>query len=568
MAKKQSPPARGRIGAMKSRSGCTTCKIRKVKCGEEKPSCLRCTSTGRKCDYESGAISTPSPPQSLIPTLSSSPNSARRERRAFEYYFQHAAQYLSGGMNIDFWTSVVPQICRTEPAVWDAIITISTLFEYPDQSLDFTFLRLGQKRSHALNQTQKDALGWYSRSISTIHSQIEHGRADPYVALISCVMFICVEAIQGRVEEALQLLRQGFTLIPDLRMKINLAAVSATKAALLEDTIIPIFLRLNTIALAISGTQASDLFSFTEGKENKFTSLAPARQGIITLAAEGMLFQREAELHLEAVGGEANVSQEFLIRQNDLKSRLANWLHAYTELCTTLCQNPSHLAYTEPTLLVYHAAASIFVACSLTQHETIYDAYLLDFRCIIDNSILVLNTLLRPNGAPSPFTFEMGVGLPLYLTATKCRHPILRRRALQLLQQAPPVQGFYKCPPGIALAGHLMALEESYASTLVPIMDQNHAPKDAGAICSRNTLLSNNQNEEPIQLSTVIPEEARIYRAGVFRLRDGIPYDVSEEDVTKWNRGPDQLFVSTRRLRRNSLTGTWETVYECAPMEF
>lgn len=34
----------------KVRTGCLTCKIRKVKCDEGKPSCLRCTSTGRKCE--------------------------------------------------------------------------------------------------------------------------------------------------------------------------------------------------------------------------------------------------------------------------------------------------------------------------------------------------------------------------------------------------------------------------------------------------------------------------------------------------------------------------------------
>ncbi|KAH4069175.1 hypothetical protein HBH98_012240 [Parastagonospora nodorum] len=41
---------RQRAWKPKNRSGCKTCKIRKVKCDEEKPFCKRCTSTGRTCD--------------------------------------------------------------------------------------------------------------------------------------------------------------------------------------------------------------------------------------------------------------------------------------------------------------------------------------------------------------------------------------------------------------------------------------------------------------------------------------------------------------------------------------
>ncbi|KAF2167517.1 hypothetical protein M409DRAFT_66055 [Zasmidium cellare ATCC 36951] len=49
----------------KSKTGCGTCKIRRIKCDESKPSCNKCVSTGRKCDgYES-------PFRSFIPELGS-----------------------------------------------------------------------------------------------------------------------------------------------------------------------------------------------------------------------------------------------------------------------------------------------------------------------------------------------------------------------------------------------------------------------------------------------------------------------------------------------------------------
>ncbi|OQD79878.1 hypothetical protein PENANT_c042G04020 [Penicillium antarcticum] len=476
---------------------------------------------------------------------------------------------MSGGMDIDFWTGVVPQICRTEPAVWDAIIAISALFEYPEQCLDFTFLRHKQKDAHLLKQSQQEALVWYSRSISSIHSQIDRGSADPYIALISCVLFICVETIQGRMEEALQLLRQGMSLILDLRAKALHGTVSGSKAALLENTIIPLFLRLNTIALTISGTQPSELFSFSNNRDDRFTSLESARQSITTLGAECILFQRDAGFHLQVNGGDVCVSGDLFAKQKALQVRLALWKNAYAHLCQSLRQkSPTALEYpihTEPTLLTYHAAASIYVSGSLTKHETVYDDFMDDFQAIVDQSSLTLDAIEKLNGAQPPFTFEMGVGLPLFVAATKCRHPWLRRRALQLMKRAPPVQGFYKCPPVTALAEHLMQVEEGHSIALNQAVGRDAAAEIAATVASQRGLIS---TEETMSISLLIPEEARICDTGVFRLRDGLPYDVSEVDVMKWNPGPEQLFMTLRRLRRNPVTAAWEAFCDCIPMKF
>ncbi|KAI2613794.1 uncharacterized protein GGS25DRAFT_17386 [Hypoxylon fragiforme] len=70
------PPAetkRKRTSKPKVRTGCITCKIRRVKCDETKPACTRCSSTGRKCDgYDGNAplrrkkSKSPSPPSITI----------------------------------------------------------------------------------------------------------------------------------------------------------------------------------------------------------------------------------------------------------------------------------------------------------------------------------------------------------------------------------------------------------------------------------------------------------------------------------------------------------------------
>ncbi|KAJ5682699.1 hypothetical protein N7462_005864 [Penicillium macrosclerotiorum] len=535
--------ANRRIGASKSRNGCKTCN------------------TGRKCEYEGPSSPlAPSTPSSLSPAqaLPLSPNSGWRERRAFEYYFQHAAKCLAGGMAIDFWTSVVPQICRTEPSVWDAVIAISSLFEHPDQCMDFTLLRSRGGNSQYLNKSQQEALVWYSRSISSVHSQIKRRGADPYIALISCVMFICIETIQGRMEEALQLYRQGTSLIMDLRAQVRLGIVCASKTMLLERMIIPLFLRLGTVSLTISGTQPSELFTATETRLNvPFESIAAARSAIAALGKEIILFDREARCHLRAVGGESFVAPEMLEKKNILKSHLDDWYQAYSDLC-----NPSQDASlsqmsTEPVLLTHHAAAKVHLAGCLTVKETVYDAHLADFAIIVEQANLVLGISAGPDGSQPPFTFEMGVGIPLFKTAMVCRDQNLRHRALELLRQAPPMQGFFKCTPVAMLAESIMKIEESNAQQLLGLY---------GNDCSSTNTPSSKDPQNTESHSTLIPEEARISFCGVFRPADGLPPNVSEENVSQWGLGPDQLFLEFSRNYFDTPSNSWQQVRNIVPL--
>jgi hypothetical protein len=280
-------------------------------------------------------------------------------------------------------------------------------------------------------------------------SQIQRDSADPYIALISCALFICVETIQGHMEQALELYRQGITLILELRAQIGHGVVSISKGVLLERSIVPLFLRLGASSLTISGTQFPiELFAFIETDMSAdFASVYSARSIMSVLATEVILFEREANLHLREVGAEAAVSPAMIAKKEALRVRLVEWHRAYTNLCQ---RNRSVLTlpvYPEPILLTYHATALICVTGCLKQQETVFDAHFADFATIVAQSRLILDTSAGPNGVQPPFTFEMSVGVPLAMTVLRCRDPTLRRRALDLLRLSPPIQGFFKCAP-------------------------------------------------------------------------------------------------------------------------
>ncbi|KAI1384916.1 uncharacterized protein F4822DRAFT_416684 [Hypoxylon trugodes] len=172
------PAKRKRASKPKVRTGCITCRIRRVKCDETKPSCTRCESTGRKCDGYGGAApprqrkrapqssvplplppyaptSSPSPlvsPTNLDPYLSKRHGYAaayRRsgsnlrplaadiegteEERLFFHRFRLAAEaglaMHASSLGPGFWRRLVPQVGQSDPAVRHALIALGAAYQ-------------------------------------------------------------------------------------------------------------------------------------------------------------------------------------------------------------------------------------------------------------------------------------------------------------------------------------------------------------------------------------------------------------------------------------------------------
>ncbi|OJJ33335.1 hypothetical protein ASPWEDRAFT_174745 [Aspergillus wentii DTO 134E9] len=439
----------GRIGLAKSRNGCTTCKTRKVKCDEKKPQCVRCTSTGRKCEYEASPRSRhaiTSAPASLSLTQPSSgiTQVTSQERRAFEYYFYRGAQAIGGGLDVKFWKDIVLQVSRSEPSVWDAIISISSFFE------NKTLL---PGSTTEVNGYQ-NALSWYSRSMVSVRKMIGQNRANKHVALITCALYICIETMQGHMPEALRLYEQGVRLISELR-----AVPVDSKPSLLEDILVPLFFRMGTGALAAAGVPVlQDPFSLALPKDHtKFLAADTARTAISSLGMEFLLFRWEAESHLISVGSAANVSPDIILRQCTLLSKLEEWNCTFARLKKNSTMHQGIVF----TLQVFQIVLFIMLSTALEQLETCYTVYLSQFRLVVEYASQALEAVVGPGRFEDPFTFELGMGQPLLFTAMKCRDPYVRREALSLLRRLPRVQGFFQCGPGAARTEQMIRMEEN-----------------------------------------------------------------------------------------------------------
>ncbi|KAK9238760.1 hypothetical protein V1525DRAFT_399961 [Lipomyces kononenkoae] len=200
----------------RSRNGCITCKIRRVKCDEEKPGCRRCRSAGRKCDGYG--------PQSTL-----SPNHKAKDM----HIIQHTPQVTQP---IRMWMlpSFDRPLTETEyssleffhlqtvscfgPKAGDFLLRAA----YHDPSIRLAAIALGSlHRIYLLEgydqsrpQKIQFALQRYNSAIHqalNLFRRIREGPTD--VLLIVCILFFCFESLQGHFKMALQHVVSGLRIL-------------------------------------------------------------------------------------------------------------------------------------------------------------------------------------------------------------------------------------------------------------------------------------------------------------------------------------------------------------------
>ncbi|KAJ0420360.1 hypothetical protein BJY00DRAFT_284132 [Aspergillus carlsbadensis] len=442
----------GHIDRIKSRTGCTTCKVRRVKCGEEKPSCIRCSSTGRRCDYTNTATAGQSVLARALPVTSAE----SRERRAFEYYYFYAAPSLSDALDLDFWRGTVLQICRSEPAVWDAIVALSTLYEDP--------LHPGSRPTYQIDETDRlpsprsrshrEALTWYSRSLRKIQDQIDQGMADYTVALVTCVLFLCIELLQGNVKAALSLYQRGAQL---------LSSADSPSISRVRKAILPVFLRVATSAVIINGVEPVLDRQYIDTSEDAFSSLSDARTALHKLVADWKMFDCDSADFRQAPEASLHTPRLLKYRRERLEGNLLAWHRLFCEMPEVSKTSPPAVAEHQGVVAALHMTYKsmlILTRTAFSATETCYDAHEADFADIISHAPTALAATASEAGQQPPFIFDMGSGTPLFITALKCRSPAMRRQALRLLRQAPHVQGMYFSQSASDFLAAIVAVEE------------------------------------------------------------------------------------------------------------
>jgi hypothetical protein len=460
--------------------------VRRIKCDEAKPECLKCTSTGRKCDgyetFEAPPVKPPEIPRHKYPnSIAKLPSHFRgdeQERRSFQFFYERTISEISGYFPSDFWTTLILPASHTDPAILHAAIALGSIHEM-HESGDVAYPK-NEKDSgsqFALQQSNKAI-----RHLTQSMSGFAPGSGE--IILMSCILFVFLETFQRNHRAALSHLECGLKILgswlrEDSQPIFREDCVSKPDVAFIEDKLVPMFTLLDVQASGYITTRAvhRDLLSKAAGTSDepvtiphRFLSLEEANHSLHNLFHWMMHFTQTAQMHLSPTPGDPvpnlpeSLLGKFLVAQKKNNSLLNQWLDA---LNVFLRDPKTKLEAKELrgviVLKIKHLDSIILNGACLAFHEMEFDNFLLDF----ERMAKLAESLVKHRGqsATSPgktsFSFDLNILAPLYHTVCRCRDPFLRRKALALLYEiSPRREGVWDSEVLIAISKWAMLKEE------------------------------------------------------------------------------------------------------------
>ncbi|KAL9115382.1 MAG: hypothetical protein Q9227_000703 [Pyrenula ochraceoflavens] len=422
----------------KRRWGCKTCRARHIKCDETRPACQRCTSTGRTCDYEQAtkflvkSLTTTPQPDRLNPMRFDDP----KDGTAFQFFLAQTAVKLNFYSRSQIWADYVPSRSQ-HPAIRYGMLALGAR-------------TLAMQASSACSKDYVvSALQHYGnaiRAVSDPESPLE-------ITMMTALMLNGFQNLFGwsewiNIAGGLKLLSNYRASQPILRGKPNESIV---------ETIGPIF---DGMFVHICGSYLATFPCFWEQPPLPYGSkVLPAVPITIVSASQAsrclngiisfFTFNLENPIlrsrPSEPAFGKDEV--DYLLRQWSAAFEQFYWERRNIE--DTFENNFLLL------LRIQHRTLSVIHAYYKVATETAFDACTEGFQAVVSQSRSLLASknsatgtdfndfCLVVMGSSKPFSrrsenFEPFLGLipSLFLAATRCRDPRLRREALHLLRVA------------------------------------------------------------------------------------------------------------------------------------
>ncbi|KAI8951753.1 hypothetical protein F4801DRAFT_261378 [Xylaria longipes] len=467
----------------RSRSGCVTCRRRKVKCDEAYPACRRCISTGRACDGygvwgggggsgnlpglrqpRDGVVAAITCPKPLhIPFLIAS----AVEKEHFDWFRYRTLSKLPGSFNSDFWGTLLPQACLSERAVFKAVLALSSVHRGGCRSLRQDMGNKNLAPIKPANEAEIFTLEYYLQAITHLKPYLYcRDRESFRITLIVCIVFVSIDLLRGNFNSAENHVRGGLRLIA--------AGIGDSTDHWIMEVLSRLYIQIHlckplsshsyTVPFQIPSTHPP-LQKFSS---HRFAWLELDRQlhRIFDLESQARQHQRNSNTSAPLPIAMTRVQQSVLID-------LEHWSEILKASKESLLDNRS-VEYQKAYIILamYHTMATIMAhTCVHPDDESVFDAHT-DCFVLLTEQAAALHSIrgraLEETAPPSDgISFDtsrtvVDVGcLPqLYYAALKCRIRRVRYRAIKLMQPLVHREGFWDARIAAAVAKRAIEVEE------------------------------------------------------------------------------------------------------------
>ncbi|KAI0430528.1 hypothetical protein F5Y09DRAFT_226836 [Xylaria sp. FL1042] len=396
-----------RKGNVKVRTGCLTCKARKVKCDEEKPSCRRCTTTGRKCDGYA-PLSTSSAlswhrPRHLFPNVHDA-----SERRCLQFFIEVAAPALSGPLDPYFWTHLVIQFSQMEPAVRHSVVAVASLYEQVHRHRDM------------ITPLPDDSL-----VLSHYNAAIRHLKAmkNESLVLLVCILFVCIEFLRGNHDASTEHSQHGISILKRVEESFPWA----------KEYLSPIFRRLSILPFFFRVADRSQPnLHCLDDTIPAFSTFGDAQFYLDGIVGRSIRLIRRCDVYRLGDMIHKPVSPELVAERDLTRHLLDEWHSTFVQLGV---KSPEEKLtdIRRCNMLMRYQICRVWVETAYNFYETAYDECLDIFRSMVDSAAAVESSDYCARSIS--FTFEMGFIPLLFFVTMKCRCLKTRLLALSLMKR-------------------------------------------------------------------------------------------------------------------------------------
>ncbi|OHE91511.1 hypothetical protein CORC01_13207 [Colletotrichum orchidophilum] len=486
-------PRKKRASRPKVRSGCITCKIRRVKCDERKPTCFRCEKADFECDgyaKEDAESRRSAEQQRLIvaaqepqanPQLLPRPNGSGRELVAplpvsppldpstlridqedvhyFDLFRHRLVRDLWGSGHSDAWSRVVFQESARDPCVQESLLAIGAISQaqmLEDMSKDQldaipSALRpWGTKMTQPgglLNHHHRSALLHHGKAVSIYRQRIQDPvSTSPRSVIIMTLLLVGFEFISGNMKNVDTLTGTGMRLLEN---KISLTQrpprnpnghgdAPPDPLGVRDDEMEDIEHLLPCLSLMNGFTHFFNSHRTAMPMMNSTPILELPQPGVTVISKLevfwGQFFTRAVVHIMRSLHHQLHYKSRDMTRAVLEQATFLSYIRRWDSVLDVYLNDPSLEDEGRRILRkiqIHRLLIHIVISCSLDQTDMCYDAFEADFRDLLNRIV----TYLRDPGPISKvgFNFMEGLSTPLATIVAKCRNHELRMQAVHLL---------------------------------------------------------------------------------------------------------------------------------------
>ncbi|KAL2864065.1 Zn(II)2Cys6 transcription factor domain-containing protein [Aspergillus lucknowensis] len=397
----------------RSRNGCITCRIRRVKCDEERPHCRRCLSTGRECDGYmplTGQQPKQQPQQQVSKAGSSElriiqhtpqvtqPTQLRMfpganalltedEYRALEFFNVQTVSCF--GPRAGGW--LLNAACQ-DPAIRRAAMAMGTMHR--------VVLYHSQMPPHDRRRGIQLALQQYN---SAIHQGLKlfAGSNDSPAdrILCMCVLFFCLDSLQGHFRSALRHVGSGLRILAQRQLR----GQQAENTLLPPDVIQSLFATLEAQMLEIDGQSPllddKGLSGRDAGRMAPLWTLEEAQdtfQSIYNEFLRLLIFSATLEEPVDALQM-VEIIEQVMVRKQQVQTDLDSWSLEFDQFLAHIFHwdSAGHASQQSIRMLqLWRTMLTMVLHMGWPPQDTAWESHLSDVNTILDlaEQIIVMSS--------------------------------------------------------------------------------------------------------------------------------------------------------------------------------